>query len=147
VTTKDSETLYRNLGRPAPAGIAAPDASKYNARKKVIDGYTFDSTGEARAYRLLKSWEACGAVRNLELQPVYVLQPAMRIDGKTQRAIKYVPDFRFQRGCGEGSETVVVDFKGMRTPAYRLKAKMFRALYPDVHFEEWDRARLKELGG
>lgn len=147
MTSKEAAELYRNSGLAVPADLATPDASKYNARKKEVDGHLFDSAGEARAYQLLRSWESCGAVRKLELQPVYVLQPAIRIDGKHQRAIKYVPDFRFERGRAGGLETVVVDFKGMRTAAYRIKAKMFRAMYPAIHFEEWDRARLKEFGG
>ena len=43
-------------------------------------------------------------------------------------------------------QTVVVDFKGMRTEAYKLKAKLFRQRYPDLVFEEWDVSILKQNG-
>ncbi len=32
-------------------------------------------------------------------------------------------------------------------PVYRIKAKMFKALYPEIVFEEWDAATLKRNGG
>jgi len=54
----------------------------------------------------------------------------------------YVPDFRFIRD----NKIVVVDFKGMRTEAYKLKAKLFRQRYPYLVFEEWDVATLRANG-
>lgn len=142
MTSKEVAGLYRNLGVEAPQGIAAPDASKYRARKKEVNGHLFDSTGEAEAYRLLLHWHSIGAIQSLELQPAYVLQAKHRdATGKMHRAIVYRPDFRYLRDkC-----TFVVDFKGFRTPVYRIKIKLFLAKFPGIVFMEWDRAKLKEM--
>ena len=142
MTSKEAAELYRQAGFTAPADLATPDASKYRSRKKDVDGHLFDSTGEAEAYRLLRSWEAAGAITDLELQPVYVLQPAW----KAQRAITYRPDFRYLLHCygPDNGRQVVVDFKGFRTPVYRLKVKMFLKTFPGIMFQEWTKADLKK---
>ena len=43
-------------------------------RRKIVDGIPFRSTLEANTYQLLKSWESASAIRNLKLQPRFVLQ-------------------------------------------------------------------------
>lgn len=137
VKTADVETLYRNLGIQPPADISSAKPSKYSARKKEIDGHIFDSTGEAEAYRVLKQWERAGAITNLELQPTYILQPKQ----PNIRQVAYRPDFQFMR---DGRQ-VVIDFKGMKTPVYRLKIKLFRSKFPFVVFEEWTRETLRGM--
>jgi hypothetical protein len=139
MTTKRAAELYRNMGVKAPADIATPDASKYNARKKVVDGHTFDSTAEARAYQLLKIWERHGAIAALTLQPSFVLQPKFRQDGKTHRQIAYRADFQFVRS----GQTVVVDVKGFATQAYKIKRKLFQRIFPEIVFEEWTAETLR----
>lgn len=105
--------------------------NKYRARKTTIDGITFDSKGEARRYGELKLMERAGAISNLELQPVYVLQEAFRCPRNgAQRAIKYIADFRYT----EGGKTIVEDFKGKETEAYRIKRKLFLKRYPEILF-------------
>jgi hypothetical protein len=111
--------------------------------KKIVDGVTFDSAGEARAFALLMLWEKAGAISNLERQPRYTLMDGyVDATGRKVRAMEYVPDFRFIRD----GQTVVVDFKGFRTEAYKIKAKLFRQRYPYLVFEEWDVATLKQNG-
>ena len=67
---------------------------KYNARKKEVDGVTFDSSREAARYVQLRAMERAGQITHLKLQPSFVLQDAVRLpDGKLQRAITYRADF------------------------------------------------------
>ena len=142
MTTREAAALYARTGHVAPPDIAAPSANKYNARRKEVDGKVFDSSGEARAYRLLRSWEQCGAITGLELQPEYVLQEKFRDgSGQMHREIKYRGDFRF---IGPEGEVHVIDFKGLRTSVYRLKRKMFQQKYQNIVFEEWDNRTLVE---
>jgi len=142
ITSADVAQLYRNAGKEPPAEFADAKAmrkraEKYGRIRKEVDGFTFDSTSEANAYTVLTVWEAAGAIKELELQPVFVLQekqPGMR-------AIKYVADFSFVRdGC-----RVVVDVKGVKTPAFRIKEKLFRAKFQDLDLQIWDRSKVKEM--
>ena len=104
---------------------------KYNAKKTVVDGVTFDSTAEARRYGELKLLERAGEILNLELQPVFVLQDGFKgQDGKRVRAVKYIADFRY---FDVGTSAVVVeDVKGMETAVFRLKRKIFWKQYPEI---------------
>ena len=102
--------------------------------ERTADGIVFASKREMDVYRTLKIAENVGMIRSLKLQPRYVVQPKMVLaDGTKQRAIVYVLDFQFERG----GKTVVVDVKGFETEVWKLKAKMFRARYPEVTFEVW----------
>ena len=103
--------------------------TKYNSKAVTLDGERFDSTGESRRWRELKLLERARKIRNLERQVAYELQPKYKAEsGKTIRAIKYVADFRYE----EDGVLVVEDFKGMPTDVFKLKAKMFGYVYPDI---------------
>ena len=134
MTTKQAAQLYRNMGRPDPFAAAVLPVSKMRNRTKEVDGITFQSTLEARAYMVLKFWERCGKISRLELQPVFVIfagNPGMKI-----RKTVYKSDFRFML---DGVDTAV-DAKGAKTAMYRMKAKMARAMFPAVRFVEWTKA-------
>lgn len=107
--------------------------SKFNAKPVIIDGHRFASTREGARYRVLSTWQAAGVIRDLELQPKFVLLPGYRRkNGKWERPITYVADFRYvERGV-----VVVEDVKGMKTPIYQLKRKWFQFLNPTIQFEE-----------
>lgn len=155
MTPSDVAQLYRNQGREVPIEFRVPDMlrqcvpqgesvprrEKYGRIKKTVDGIVFDSTVEAEAWRILKLWEAAGAITELEVQPEFQLEPGFMVDGKKVRAIKYRADFLFVK---EGRKTVV-DVKGVQTQAFRIKAKMFKSRFPELVFEIWDRDRVKEL--
>lgn len=143
MTEKQYQELCARAGISPLAGPGQRKAHKYNATKKTVDGVTFDSAGEARAFALLNLWEKAGAIQNLERQPRYTLMDGYTdATGRAVRAMAYVPDFRFTRD----GQTVVVDFKGMKTEAYKLKAKLFRQRYPELVFEEWTTETLKQNG-
>lgn len=122
-------------------GGEIPNFHKYKARKKEVDGIAFASTREAERYLELKAMEALGAIRGLSIQPKYVLQErAVIIDGKKRRVLRpitYIADFEyFESTPNKASVMVTEDVKGHKTEAYKIKAKMFRAKYPDVDFRE-----------
>lgn len=109
---------------------------KYNNRKIIIDGITFDSKKETLRYKELKTLEGAGVIRNLQRQVKYVLIPAqyeesdeIYVKGKNkgkhkkkliERECSYYADFVYER-CGK---IVVEDTKGMRTAEYIIKRKL-----------------------
>lgn len=99
--------------------------SKYNSRKTTVDGFTFDSKKEAKRYLELKQLEKDGLINDLQLQVPFVLIPPfeIEIDGKKRkrRPITYVADFVYYKG----NEKVIEDVKGLRTPVYKIKKKLF----------------------
>lgn len=95
-------------------------ASKYNARKTVVDGITFDSRREAKRWQELKRLEDLGEIRKLRRQVKFPLIPKFKVDGKTYRETSYIADFTYY----EDGILVVEDCKGFRTPEYRLKKKL-----------------------
>lgn len=107
--------------------------SKYNAKKTVVDGITFDSKKEADYYCELKMLKMAGKVKEYELQVPFELLPSFKYKGKTIRGVKYTADFVVKYTDGH---TEVVDVKGMRTEAYKLKKKLLLSKNPDINFVE-----------
>jgi hypothetical protein len=93
--------------------------SKYHAVPTVIDGIRFDSKAEAARYRDLKIFEAAGEIYNLQVHVKYPLV----VNGI--KIGSYEADFVY----GENGRIVVEDVKGVRTPVYRLKNKLMRAIH------------------
>ncbi len=106
--------------------------SKYNARQKVVDNVTFQSSAEARRYIELKAMQAAGQIANLTLQPRFLLLAAFTDGtGKKHRAMEYVGDFFFTRD----GQLVCEDCKGLPTPVFRVKWKLAIQKHPHVRFE------------
>ena len=106
--------------------------SKYNAKKKVVDGHTFDSKREAERYCELKLFVRAGEIRDLELQPRFLLQDKFKDKtGTTHRKIEYVADFMY---VDKDDKTVVEDVKGVLTDVYKLKKKLFLKIYDDKYY-------------
>lgn len=106
--------------------------SKYRAKKTEIDGIKFDSKKEAKRYIVLKALESNGEIKNLTLQPKFLLQEGFRKNGKAYRKIEYVADFMYQ----QGGKLIVEDVKGMKTDVYKLKQKLFEKRYQDLTIKE-----------
>ena len=111
---------------------------KYNNRKIIVDGITFDSKKEAKRYKELKMLERAGIIHDLKRQVKYVLIPAqyertssVYVKGNNkgkpkkgkllERECAYYADFVYSTKSGE---LVVEDTKGMRTPDYIIKRKL-----------------------
>lgn len=149
MTTKQAAQIYKQLGIEAPADIAVPNAEYVkNTRRKIVDNIGFRSTLEATAYQILQGWQMAGAISNLKLQPVFIIQAKFRRDGKTIRAIKYTPDFSFvseSHPSWAKGERVIIEAKGFRTQPYLMRRKLFLCKYPDLRYEEWTRETLSHL--
>ncbi len=105
--------------------------SKYNAKKSTVDGHTFDSIREAERYRELKLLERGKEIRNLVLQPRFLLQDKFKDKtGTTHRKIEYVADFLYIDKAGRN---IVEDVKGVLTDVYKIKKKMFLKIYDDQY--------------
>lgn len=113
--------------------------SKYRNKKIVIDNIEFDSNLESYFYQQSKHL-------NFELQKSFVLIPKSKslvnnellcdkagktiniIQCENLRETKYICDFYLDNG----THKLLVDTKGMRTPDFNIKLKLFRTLNPDV---------------
>jgi hypothetical protein len=105
--------------------------NKYNNKKVVIDGITFDSKKEANRYGELCILLKANIIQSLELQPVFEIQPKYKREGKTIRSIKYIADFRYT----ENGKTIVEDVKGFKTDIYKLKKKLVEYKFGVVIWE------------
>jgi len=101
--------------------------SKYRAIRTTVDGLTFASKAEAARYSDLKLLERSGYITGLILQPRFPLI----VEGK--KICSYVADFSFKDREGRH---VIEDVKGVQTPVYKLKSKLFHALYPMFRITE-----------
>ena len=103
--------------------------TKYNNKKTVVDGITFDSKDESLYYQALKNMKEKGLIKDFELQPKYILQEAFGKNDKKYRPITYIADFRVINNDGSA---YIVDIKGMLTTEFKIKLKLFNYKYPDI---------------
>lgn len=102
--------------------------SKYHATKVTDPRYgTFDSKGEYDRWLELCLLEKAGKILGLKRQVKLELAPACVILGKKERAIWYVADFKYYDH--DKGVWVWEDYKGVRTPVYRLKRRWVYARY------------------
>ena len=93
--------------------------NKYKAKPTVIDGIRFASKKESLRYCELRLLEKAREITHLELQPKYEL---------IVNEIKvgtYIADFKYF----EEGEWVTEDTKGFKTPVYKLKKKLMKAIH------------------
>lgn len=142
----------RKPGRPA-ATKGSQKPNKFNAQPTTLDGVVFDSGAEARRYSELRLLEHAGEITDLELQPVYELQPSLKIKKvvftpagrkrtrtRTVRPITYRADFRYIDAAT--GQVVVEDVKGVQTEVFRIKAKMMLAIHGiEVQLVKMERER------
>ena len=115
--------------------------NKYNAKRFVADGETFDSKREYRRYLFLIHLVDTGQIKNLCRQVEYELIPIQRepdIITKTgkhkpgrviERKCSYIADFQYE----QDGETVVEDVKGYRRggayAVFTIKRKLMLEKY------------------
>ena len=93
---------------------------KYRASPCVVDGIRFPSKKEAKRYGELKLLELYSEIRALRRQVPFELRVNATL------ITTYVADFVYHDGRGG---TTIEDVKGVKTPEYKLKKKLFEALY------------------
>ena len=105
--------------------------NKYNAKQKVVDGHTFHSKREAERYCELKLFVRAGEIRNLVLQPRFLLQEEFFDKNEVKhKKIEYVADFLY---IDKDDKAIVEDVKGVLTAVYKLKKKMFLKIYDEQY--------------
>lgn len=97
--------------------------NKYKAKRTTVDGMTFHSQKEARRYVELKLLERAGEIQNLQLQRKFPLEVGGVKIGS------YIADFAYRDLRPRVTEFIVEDVKGFKTPVYRLKKKLMKALF------------------
>lgn len=88
---------------------------KYHAQPTIVDGIKFASKAEAKRYSELKLLERAKEIGGLCCQPRYTIV----VNGK--KVCDYIADFSYH----DGKKYVVEDVKGVRTPLFVLKKKLF----------------------
>lgn len=106
-------------------------ASKYRAKKTVVDGIEFDSAKEAKRFVKLREMQEAGMIQGLRLQVPFEILPSFECDGVKYRGMKYISDFVYYRD----GEQVVEDCKGFKTPEYKMKKKLM-AYLNHINIEE-----------
>ena len=104
------------------------EKAKYNAKKVTINEHLFDSQIEANYYLHLIEERNRKKVLSFELQPTFLLQPSFKKNGKSYRKIEYKADFDVTYPDGHKE---IVDVKGMITPDFAIKQKLFEYKYPE----------------
>ncbi len=105
--------------------------NKYRNKKIIVDDYIFDSIQESRRYKELKLLLRAGQIKDLELQPHFLLQEGFKKNGKTYRKIEYIADFKYI----ENGKTIVEDVKGLQTDVFKIKHKLFEKKYPELELK------------
>lgn len=95
--------------------------SKYGAIRTAVDGKVFASKREANRYLELKMLAKANEIEKLELQPRFKLI----VSGI--HIATYVADFQYI--CRKTGERVTEDCKGFKTPVYRIKKKLVKAIH------------------
>lgn len=93
---------------------------KYRNVPVVIDDMRFDSKAEGARYQALKLLVQAGEIAQVQIHPRFQLR-INDVDVAT-----YVGDFGYVTKEGQ---YVVEDVKGMKTPAYRIKKRLMKALH------------------
>jgi hypothetical protein len=105
------------------------DRSDKGKQKRTFEGKEFDSVMELQFYtQYLLPLKEKGIVKNIELQPKYVLQEGFTKNGKRVLPIQYISDYLVEFSDGT---VITYDVKGLPTVEARLKKKMFDYKFPD----------------
>lgn len=98
----------------------------------TVDGIRFDSKAESERYSELLTMERAGLIRDLKLQPVYLLLESFTdAFGRKHRAALYIGDFKYI----QDGQIICEDVKGHPTAVFALKWKLAIRAYPNVRFE------------
>ena len=109
---------------------------KYGAKETFIDGRRFPTKKEAKHYMMLKQMKMGGYIKDFTMQNKYELQEGfINSSGKKIQSICYIDDFFIT--CNN-DKTFPCDSKGMETPVFKLKKKMFEYKfgYPIILFKK-----------
>lgn len=104
--------------------------NKYNNKKIIRNGITFDSIKEANRYCELVWLEKSDEIGELERQVKYILIPSQYedriVNGKVKKVCiekecSYYADFVYK---DKNRNTIIEDVKGIKTEVYKIKKKL-----------------------
>ncbi len=102
---------------------------KYHALKtNCWYGHKHDSRKEAMWCVKLHELQKEGKIRNLVCEPIYDLRVNETL------ICKHLPDFDYDLKVGTEWKPEVLDVKGLQLPEWKLKHKLFCALYPAINY-------------
>jgi hypothetical protein len=102
---------------------------KYGAeRTTCLYRHVHDSKKEAMWCVKLHQLQKEGKLRNLVCEPIYDL----RVNGIV--VCTHQPDFDYDKLTKEGWIAEVMDVKGIKLPLWKLKHKLFLAVYPAINY-------------
>jgi hypothetical protein len=101
-----------------------------------MDGHVFDSLAEMNRYVELRMLEKEKAIRELVLQPSFVIIPK---GPRIKRARKFTPDFSYT----ENNRQIIEDVKGFITKDYELRRDLFLSQHPEVDYREIHNGKVK----
>lgn len=113
--------------------------TKKNKYRNTITYYKnirFSSKKEKSRYIELKQLEKAGIIKELELQPKFLLLDTIHYKGKTYPKTYYKADFKYK--TKDGVE-IIEDVKSKITSkdkTYRIKIKLLLYKYPNIEFRE-----------
>ena len=114
--------------------------TKKNKYRNTITYYKnirFSSKKEKSRYIELKQLEKARIIKELELQPKFLLLDTIHYKSKTYPKTYYKADFKYFDN--EKGKYIIEDIKSPITAkdkVYRLKIKMLLTKYPDIEFRE-----------
>jgi hypothetical protein len=105
---------------------------KYRNSKSKLDGRVFDSKAEMERYQELAYLEKHGEIRDLILQPVFMIQEGFSAtkNGKNLRVrgVTYRADYSYYIG----DKLIIEDMKGFETPVFKIKKKFIIKNYREA---------------
>lgn len=128
--------------------------TKVRSKKVIFNGIKFDSKKECKYYQYLLALKNAGDIKEIELQPRFLLIEGFRHEAKESpleakssgfehnqikgklRDTTYTADFRVILKNGKEIVIDVKSSKKFQDEVYRIKKKMFLKKYPDVDFYE-----------
>ncbi len=100
--------------------------------RRTFEGIVFHSIRECDAYRGFRMLEKSGQITKLAIQQEFALY-AWSLKNGAVPVGKYIADFVVTELDGTKR---IYESKGVRTPEYKLKFKLFHANYPDLRIVE-----------
>lgn len=94
--------------------------SKYRNKPTMVDGVRFASKREAARFGDLQNLQRAGEISELRRQVPYVLS----VNGV--QVTRYIADAVYKDSDGT---IIVEDSKGVQTEAFKIKRKLFRAVF------------------
>lgn len=116
-----------NVKRGRPGSRPGSHQKYGNQRVTDAEGAKFDSKAEHRHWLHLQMLLKAGKIMKLERQVAFELAPAVVLQGRKKRALRYVADFVYVDA--ETGERVVEDVKGAVTDVWRMKKHLMMSVH------------------